>query len=98
MIFGMPNALFPAIAQSYGSVKVLGLLYSAPAVGAVIISFVSGIAEKIKSHGKGIAIAAALWGVSIIFFGLTHRLWLALLFLGAAGACDAVSGIFRVTL
>src|SRR6185312_2588581 len=40
MIFGMPKALFPAIALSYGGVKTLGLLYAAPAVGAVAISFV----------------------------------------------------------
>ena len=39
MIFGMPNALFPAIAQSFGGAKALGFLYSAPAIGALFISF-----------------------------------------------------------
>lgn len=98
MIFGMPSALFPAIAQAYGGVQTLGLLYAAPAVGAVVVSFVSGLAEKVKHHGRAIAISAALWGVSIIFFGLTHDLWIALLFLALAGAFDAISGIFRVSL
>ncbi len=95
MIFGMPMALFPAIAQSYGGVKTLGLLYSAPAIGAVIISFYSGWIKHIKRHGVAIAVAATLWGVSIIFFGLSHHLYLALIFLAFAGAFDAVSGIFR---
>src|SRR3990167_6342830 len=32
MIFGMPTALFPAIALSFGGAQSLGLLYAAPAV------------------------------------------------------------------
>lgn len=98
MVFAMPNALLPAIAQSLGGVKTLGLLYAAPAVGALIISFVSGWTAKIKHDGRAIAIAAALWGISIIGFGLSNSLWLALFFLGLSGAFDAISGIFRSTL
>lgn len=98
MIFGMPTALFPAIAVTYGGAKTLGLLYAAPAVGAVVISFMSGWANKVKRHGAAIAIAAILWGVSIIFFGLVHQLWIALFFLALSGAFDAVSGIFRSTM
>ncbi len=95
MIFGMPTALFPAIAQSYGGVKTLGLLYSAPAVGALFISFFSGWSSQIKRHGAAVAISAVLWGISIIGFGLTEHLWLALFFLALSGAFDAISGIFR---
>lgn len=95
MIFGMPNALFPAIAQSYGGVKTLGMLYSAPAVGAIFISFLAGSASRIKRHGAAIAIAAVLWGVAIIGFGIANNLWLALFFLALAGAFDGISGIFR---
>ena len=38
MFFGMPFALFPAIAQGLGGAKVLGLLYAAPAVGSFLFS------------------------------------------------------------
>lgn len=95
MIFGMPSALFPAIAQSFGGVKTLGMLYAAPAVGALLLSLVSGWTRRIKRHGQGIAIAASLWGLAIIGFGLSTQLWLALLFLVLAGGFDAASGIFR---
>jgi MFS family permease len=98
MVFAMPNALLPAIAQSFGGAQTLGLLYSAPAVGSLIVSFFSGWTSKITHDGKAIAIAAALWGVAIIGFGLSKSLWLVLLFLALAGAFDAISGIFRVTL
>ncbi len=95
MIFGMPNALFPAIAQSYGGAKALGLLYSAPAVGALVVSLLSGSAGRVKRHGAAIAISAVLWGVAIIGFGLSTNFMLALFFLALAGGFDAISGIFR---
>lgn len=98
MIFGMPTALFPAIAQSLGDAKTLGLLYATPAVGSLIISFFSGWTIKVKHYGKAIAIAAGLWGIAIIGFGLADSLWLALGFLACAGAFDTISGIFRSTL
>lgn len=95
MIFGMPTALFPAIAQSFGGVEVLGMLYSAPAVGSLIISLFSGWTKHIKRYGVAISVAALFWGVAIIFFGLSTNLWGALLFLALAGALDTISGIFR---
>ena len=87
--------LFPAIAQSYGGAKALGLLYSAPAVGALVVSLLSGSAGRVKRHGAAIAISAVLWGVAIIGFGLSSNFMLALFFLALAGGFDAISGIFR---
>ena len=98
MIFAMPNALFPAMAQSFGGVKTLGLLYAAPAVGSLLISFFSGWTANIKKDGQAIAIAAALWGAAMIGFGLSSSLWIALFFLALAGAFDSISGIFRSSL
>ena len=42
-----------------------------------------------------VTIAAVLWGVAIIFFGLVDSVIPALLFLVAAGFFDMISGIFR---
>lgn len=98
MIFGMPQALFPAIAQSFGGAKALGLLYAAPAAGSLVLVFFTGWCKSVKRHGVAIAIAAIMWGVAIIGFGLSTNLWWALLFLAFAGAFDGISGIFRSTL
>lgn len=98
MIFGMPSALFPAIAHQFGGASALGLLYSAPAVGALIISIFSGWAHRVTRHGAAIAIAAILWGVSIIAFGLATNFYVSLFFLALAGAFDGISGIFRSTM
>lgn len=98
MIFGMPMALFPAIAQTFGGAKAFGILCAAPAVGALLISFVSGFARGISYHGRGIALSAAAWGFAIICFGLSANFAVAVGFLVVAGAADAVSGIFRSTM
>lgn len=95
MVFGMPTALFPAIALSFGGAKTLGLLYAAPAVGALVLSFMSGWTRRVQRHGVAVAVAAGLWGLSIIGFGLSPYEWLAILFLIISGAFDAISGIFR---
>lgn len=95
MIFGMPSALFPAIAMAHGGPKMLGFLYSAPAVGTLFISFFSGFVKHVKRQGLAVAVSAALWGVAIIFFGLATNFWVGLFFLALAGAFDSISAIFR---
>ena len=95
MFFGMPMALFPAIAQGLGGPRVLGLLYAAPAVGAFLFSLTSGWTGRVHRHGMGVIAAATLWGLAIIGFGLIPGLLAALGFLALAGAADAMSGVFR---
>lgn len=98
MFFGMPMALFPAIAARYGGASVLGLLYAAPAVGSFLATATSGWTRHVHRHGLAIIFAAGGWGVAIVFFGLSPALPPALIFLGLAGAADMLSGLFRSTI
>lgn len=98
MFFGMPMVLFPAIAKQYGGAEVLGLLYAAPSVGALVASLTSGWAARVHRHGMAIIWAAGSWGLAVAVFGLVTNLWVALFFLALAGAADMISGIFRGTL
>ena len=95
MLFGMPMALFPAIAQGLGGPSVLGLLYAAPAVGSFLFLATSGWTRRVHRHGMGVIVAATLWGFAIIGFGLVPGRTAALVFLALAGAADAMSGVFR---
>jgi MFS family permease len=95
MFFGMPMALFPAIAQGLGGPRVLGMLYAAPAVGSFLFSATSGWTSRVHRHGMGVIVAAIVWGLSIIGFGFAPGLIAALVFLAIAGAADMMSGIFR---
>jgi MFS family permease len=69
-----------------------------PAVGSLALTLTSGWTNRINKHGLAVTIAASVWGVAIIGFGLASNLWLALFFLAAAGAADMVSGLFRMTI
>jgi MFS family permease len=95
MLFGMPMALYPAIAQGLGGPKVLGLLYAAPAVGSLLFAATSGWSRRVHRHGMGVLVGATVWGLAIIGFGVVPGLAAALVFLALAGAGDSMSGLFR---
>ena len=96
MIFGMPSALFPAMAvHRFGDAALVGYLYMAPAAGALVVSLLSGPLRHIRRQGLGVVISAALWGLAICAFGFAQQLWLALLLLGIAGFGDQISAILR---
>jgi MFS family permease len=95
MFFGMPMALFPAIAKGYGGAGVLGLLYAAPSVGSIVVTLTSGWTRHVHRHGRAVVYGAAAWGVAIVGFGFADALWLALACLAVAGGMDTISGIFR---
>ena len=98
MFFGMPEALFPALAVKFGGAGALGWIYAAPAVGSLVATAASGWTRRVHRYGWAVLCAATGWGLAIIAFGFAHNLWVALLFLALAGAADMVSGIFRMAL
>jgi len=98
MVFGMPLALFPAVSDRLGGASVLGLLYAAPAAGALAASLTSRWTPRVHRHGLAVMIAATIWGLAIAGFGFAETLWPALACLAVAGAADAISGIFRITM
>jgi len=52
----------------------------------------------VHRHGLGVMVAATVWGIGIVAFGLSDSLWPALFGLALAGGADCVSGIFRLTM
>jgi MFS family permease len=96
MVFGMPMALFPAIAaEHFGDPTLVGYLYAAPAAGALAAGFASGWAQHVPRQGVVIVVAACAWGAAITAFAFAGDLWTALVLLGVAGLADQVSAIFR---
>jgi MFS family permease len=101
MIFGMPRALFPVLALDVFGVGPggFGLLYAAPAVGALVGALLTGWVRRVRHQGRAVLWAVAAWGLAIVGFGLsTQAFWLALGFLAVAGASDVISAIFRGTI
>ncbi|MET9460191.1 MFS transporter [Streptomyces canus] len=99
MVFGMPRALFPQLASEtyapYGEGRALGLLFAAIPIGAMVGGLVSGTFSRARRHGWMVIGAVVAWGVAITGFGLSGSLWLAVVFLAAAGVADMVSMVFR---
>ena len=114
MVFGMPRALFPQIAQetfgdpATGGVA-LGLLFASMSAGAVLGGVFSGWIPRIRRQGLAVVICIALWGLAMVGFGLAvgftgHGLGLGFglgLALGCSafgGAVDMISAALRMTM
>jgi MFS family permease len=101
MVFGMPRVLFPVLAvdQFHRGAEVVGWLFSAVAVGAVLAALGSGWVRRVRRCGLAILVAVAIWGVAIAAFGLVgDNLALALVCLAVAGGADVISAVFRNTV
>lgn len=99
--FGGPKALFPALATEVFHVGAagLGLLYSAPSVGALTGALASGWLGRVRRQGQAVVAMVVVWGLAIAAFGLlTKHFLLALAMLALAGAADMVSAVLRSTI
>ncbi len=102
MTFGMPRALFPALAATTFGVGAqgLGLMYAAPAAGALAAALASGWVVNVRRQGLAVIVSVVLWGTSIAAFGLVPGglFLVALGLLALAGAADVISAVFRNTI
>jgi MFS family permease len=100
MVFGMPRALFPALAINVfqGGARTVGLLFAAPGAGALVGALTTGWVNRIRRQGRAVIVAVVIWGCAITLFGLVDVLWVALLLLAVAGWADVVSAVFRNTI
>lgn len=99
MLMAIPVVLFPALAEDiFERPELLGLLYSAETVGAIVATATSGWTRHVHHHGRAVVLAAAGYGVAIALVGLAPNLGVAALFLALAGAADMVSAVFRSTI
>jgi len=100
MVFGLPRALFPTLAATlfHTGAQGLGLLYAAPAAGAVAAALTTGWISRVRRLGAVIVVTIAIWGVAIVAFGFATSFWVALGLLLVAGAADSLSAVCRSTI
>lgn len=100
MVFGLPRALFPAMAERVfgGGAGTYGLLAAAPGAGALVAALTTGWVSHVHRQGRAVLLAVAVWGAAMTGFGLTDWLWVAVLLLAVAGAADVISAVFRNTI
>jgi MFS family permease len=100
VLFGGAVALLPVFAAEILHVgpEGLGVLRAAPAVGAVSMSLVLAHRPPLRRAGRALLAGVALFGLSIIGFGLSRNFLLSLALLAASGMADTVSVVIRSTL
>ena len=76
----------------------LGLLRSAPAVGALAMSLWLTRRPPARRIGRTLLVAVGVFGLCMVVFGLSRSFWLSLAALAVSGAADMVSVVIRQTL
>jgi MFS family permease len=98
MAFAMPQALYPFLADQLHAPSALGLLYSAGAVGGVVVTLASGWTSRMHRHGLGVIVGASTWGAGMALAGVAPNVATVCACLALAGGGDTISGIFRGTI
>ncbi len=100
VLLGGATALMPIFAHEilHQGPRGLGLLRSAPAAGALIMSLLMARFPIRRRAGQRLFICVAIFGAGTVVFGLSHNLWLSLAALAVAGAADTISVIIRGSL
>lgn len=99
VLFGGAPALLPIFASEILHVgpQGLGVLRSAPAAGAVLISLLL-VHRRVRRAGQTLFICVGIFGLCWILFALSRWFWLSLALLFISGMVDNVSVVIRSTL
>lgn len=112
MVFGMPRALFPEMADvdfggPSGGGLAFALLFAAIPAGAVIGGVLSGWVSHVERQGLAVIVAILVWGLAMVGFGVAAMLAsyapgvmlaVAVLMLAIGGAADMASAAFRTSM
>jgi len=100
VLFGFFRPILPIFADTIYNVgaRGLGMLYAAPAIGALVGSAMILAAGDIKRKGALSILATLAFALSLGFLGLSQWFWLGLIALGFLGISDAISVAMRRTV
>jgi MFS family permease len=100
VLFGGAVALLPLFAKQIlhtGPIG-LGVLRSAPAVGALLAGLMLARRPLGGRTGRTLLVVVAAFGVSMVVFGLSKTLWLSVAALAVSGFVDMISMNIRSTI
>jgi MFS family permease len=100
VLLGGATALLPIYARDilHASPWALGMLRSAPAVGALMASLILARQRLPQDFGRLMFGAVVVFGLATVLFGVSRSLWLSLAALFVTGAADSISVVIRQSL
>lgn len=100
VFFGGAVSVLPIFADQilHTGAKGLGFLRAAPAVGALIMSFVQAYRPPFKNAGRNLLLGVLGFGITMVLFAISKNFYFALLVLMISGMCDNISVIIRATI
>ena len=100
VLLGGATALMPIFVKDILSAgpQTFGLLRAAPAIGAIVTSFILSNTPIRRHAGLWMFGGVAIFGVATIIFGLSKLVWLSIIAMVVLGAADMISVYVRGTL
>lgn len=100
VLLGGATTLLPIFAKDILHVGPtgLGLLRTAPSIGALCVTFGLAYIPPFKKSGRTLLLAVGGFGLATVVFGLSHVFWLSLTMLFLLGGLDNISVVIRSTL
>ncbi len=96
VLFGGAVALLPVFAKMLGAgPEGLGLLRAAPALGSIGVGVFLAHRPTLRRSGATLLVAVAIFGGTMIAFGLSRNFYLSFALLFFGGAADGVSVVIR---
>lgn len=98
--FSSATSLLPIYAKDILHVgpQGLGILFAAPAIGAVASGFAVAHMGTVRKAGKILLISVAVYGLATVIFGISSLFFLSFFALILIGAGDSLSTIIRGTI
>ncbi|MDQ6694078.1 MAG: MFS transporter [Chloroflexota bacterium] len=98
--FGAASVLMPALAEQVLHLdrSLWGLLYAAPAIGAVVAGVIMSWFGNVRRQGIIVLVSVAAYGLATVVFGFSTFFLVTLLALAGTGAADTVSMVMRQTI
>jgi MFS family permease len=100
VLFGGAVALLPVFAKDVLDVGPVGLgvMRSAPSVGAVLVGLYLARRPLQRFAGRTLLVAVGIFGASIAVFGLSRSFWLSVAALIVSGGADMANMVLRSTI
>lgn len=100
ILFASPHVLIPELVDTrlHAGPEVVGLLYGAPAVGALVATLTSGWTGRVHRTGRALLVVLMLSAAGVAVLGLSGSVLLAVVAMALVGAGDVIGEILRFTM